>query len=232
MLRLVWKDFAAAGWVLLAWMPLYAIQAASVASIAPALLIITVLSTAGLAFGSIGIEEIQRTEATWCSLPVSRREIVLARYAATATGIALGLGTSWAAALAARWWIFTAPRHAFVPPGAGAYATLLALFLFNAALFLPCYFRLGAGRGVMLFCLLVLALLALGSVLGWLAVQAAGGAEALEALRARDPERIAAAKEWIERWGGFLAGGLAAGAAMLFVASAALSVSFYSRKDI
>jgi len=231
MLRLVWKDLVAAEWVLLAWIPLYAVQLAGVASLPPALLIITVLSTAGLAFGSIGIEEIQGTERLWCSLPVSRRDVVLARYAATATGILLGLGTSLAVARAARSWLFTAPAEAAAFPGAGVYAILAAFFLFHAALFLPCYFRLGAGRGLILYIFLTLVLLVLVSALGWLVVHLAGGPDVLEALRARDPERLAAARKWIEQYGGFVSGGLAAVAFALFCISAALSVSFYSNRD-
>jgi ABC-type transport system involved in multi-copper enzyme maturation permease subunit len=231
MLRLVWKDAVAAGWFLLAGMPLYAVQVAGVASVPPALLAVTALFTAALAFGPIGIEEVQGTETLWCSLPVSRRQIVFARYAATACGIALGLGTSWGVARAATALVRIGPRQASEILGTDPYASLFAVFLLSAALFLPCYFRLGAGRGLMLFSLLVLGLLVSMSALGWLAVELAGGQEALRALREQDPTRIAAAREWLDRWGGVVSAGLVAGAVLLFGMSALLSAQLYSKKD-
>lgn len=231
MLRLVWKDVAAAGWFLLVGLPLYVVQAVGMAAAAPALLVVTLVFTVALAFGSIGIEELQDTEVSWLSLPVSRRDLVLARYASTALGTLLGLGTSWVAARVAWAWILTGSRVPSAPPGAGAYAVLFAFFLVAAALFLPCYFRLGMGRGLLLFSALSFALLVLVSLAGWAAVRLAGGPEAIEALRIQDPERLAAARAWLDRWGAALAAGAAATAAALFAGSAALSTTFYRNRD-
>ena len=231
MLRLVWKDLVVSGWFLLAVMPLYAMQLAGVAAVPPALLVVTALFTAALAFGPIGIEEVQGTETLWCSLPVSRREIVFARYAATLGGIALGLGTSWTVARAANALVASASRTASDVPAPGAYAGLLIVFLLCAALYLPCYFRLGAGRGLMLCAVLMLGLVAIVSVLGWLAVRLGGGAEAMEALREQDPARIAAAREWLVRRGDLVAAALAAGAALLFGVSALVSAHYYVKRD-
>lgn len=231
MLRLVWKDVAVAGWFLVAGIPLYAVQAVGMAAAAPALLFVTILFTAALAFGSIVIEEIQRTEPSWLSLPVSRRDVVVARYASTVLGTLLGLGTSWIAARVASAWILADSRLPSAPAGAGAYAALFAFFLLAGALFLPCYFRLGLGRGLLLFSGLSLALIVLVSLAGSAAVRLAGGPEALETLRLQDPERLAAARAWLDRWSSALAAGAVATTVVLFAGSAALATAFYRNRD-
>ena len=231
MLRLVRKDLVVAKYFLLAGLPLYVIQTAGMVTATPALLLVTALFTVALAFGSIGIEEIQGTESFWGSLPVNRRDVVLARYATTAIGLAVGLGTSWAVARASSAWIFNDPRHATALLGPGVYAGLAFVVLVVAALFLPCYFRLGAGRALAVTSVLVLALLVLASILGSIAVHLAGGADALEALR-HDPARLRTARDWLDRWGGVLAAGLVGGAAVLFGVSAAVSLAFYERRDL
>lgn len=230
MLRLVWKDIVLGGWILLAAIPIYVLQLAGMPSVAPALLFVTLFFTGAFAFGSIGIEEIQGTEALWCSLPISRAEIVLARYATTATGIVLGLVASAVVTRAAAWMMAGSrePREAL---GWTAYVVLLALFLGCAALFLPCYFRFGAGQGLLVFSVLVLGILVLVSAFGSLAVYLAGGAEAIEALRARNPERIALARAWVDRWGAVVAGAVAAGAIVFFAASAVVSVRLFETRD-
>jgi len=231
MLKLVWKDVVAAGWFLLATVPLYVVQLAGMAEIAPAMILVTVLFTAAFAFGSIGIEEVQGTEPTWCSLPVSRGDVVAGRYLSTAAGVFFGLGTSWLIGRAAAVWIFADPEHAPRLLGTGAYATLFAMFLLCAALFLPCYYRFGVGRGLALFSLLLLAAVVLLSALGSLIVHLAGGEDTLMALRDQDPERLAAVRHWLDRRGGMVAAGLAAVASLGFGASAALSARFYASRD-
>lgn len=232
MLRLVWKDLVAGGWFLLLGLPLYAIQLAGTVPVPPVTLVVTALFTGALAFGSLGVEEVQGTEAFWCSLPVNRRDVVWARYASTAIGLAIGLVTSGAVVNASRVWIFTDPRYVSTAPGAGTYGMVLAAFLLAASIFLPCYFRYGAGKGLVVLAAATLGLLVLGSILGWLIVQLAGGAEALEALRAGDPARVAAAVAWLDRWGGLLSAALAAISALVFGASALLSARFYSERDV
>lgn len=232
MLRLVWKDVVVARWFLLAGLPLYVIQVAGMASVVPAHVFVIAFFTAVLAFGPIGVEEIQGTEALWASLPVGRRNVVLARYAATAIGIAFGLGTGWAVARASAAWIFSDARNAPDLLGAGAYASLAAVFLLFAALFLPCYFRLGAGRALTVASLLTLGLLVLLSLAGSLAVHLVGGADVLEAMRRQDPARLQAVRDWLDRWGGLLAAGLVGAAAALFAVSALVAIVFYERRDL
>lgn len=231
MLRLVWKDVVLGSWILLGLIPLYVLQLMGLATIGPASLFVTFLFTTAFVFGSIGIEEVQGTETLWCSLPISRADVVLARYATAAIGVVFGLGTSWLVAHAAGAWIVVEPQRSPGVLGFGAYAALFAMFLGSAALFLPCYFRYGAGRGILLFLVLLLAVLFALSALGSVAVYLAGGDEVVAALRGRDPERLALARAWIERWGGLVAAAIAAGAAALFVASSVLSVRFFESRD-
>ena len=70
MLSLVWKDLLSARWFLVAALPVYAIQLTGLAAVPPVFVLITALFTAVMAYGSLGIEEVQGTEALWRSLPV------------------------------------------------------------------------------------------------------------------------------------------------------------------
>jgi ABC-type transport system involved in multi-copper enzyme maturation permease subunit len=231
MLRLVWKDVVIAGWFLSVLLPLYAIQVAGLVTIPEVLVVVTLLFTGALAFGSIGIEEVQGTEPLWCSLPVGRRQVVFARYATTALGIGVGIGLNWVVARGAANWVFVDSRMPARLLGGGAYALMFAAFLLVAAVYLPCHFRLGAGRGLMLASAILLAVLVTVSALGSLVVHLAGGAEALEALRRQDPERLEQARAWTERWGDTLALGVVVVSGLLFGASAWLAAWFYARRD-
>lgn len=228
MLRLVWKDVVAAYWVLPGAVVLYLVQLITTTGVPVALLAMTLVFTALFAFGPIGVDEIQGTEMLWCSLPVGRRDIVLARYLAVLLGILLGLAPSWLAARVALVWASPGAEAGSVPVGAGSYAALFCLLLLSATLFLPCYFRLGAGRGLLLFLVLALGGLVALSALGSAALYLAGGADAVEALRRADPaELYARAARW--RAAAAVAGPLVALA--LYAGSATLSVRFYQQRD-
>jgi len=212
MLRLVWKDVVVAGWVLLAALPLYAIQLAGAVAIPPVALLLTVVFTALFAFGSIVLEEIQGTETLWCSLPLSRADLVRGRYAATALGIVLGLVSSWGITRFASGLVFGGSRAEAGPLGSGAYLVLLALFLFLGSLFLPCYFRFGAGRGLFVFGAVLFGLLVLCTALGSVIPRSA-------------------VRALLSEHGSSLAVGGTALAAVAFGASTALSVRLYAKRD-
>ena len=129
---LVWKDIVAARLVLAIALPMYLLQLWSMRTVIPAYLIVVTVFGGLFAFGSIVLEETQRTERLWLSLPVSRSEIVLARYVSTSFGLALALVPAW---LFARDFVLPLVAQLFV-------------FALSASVFLPAYFRWGAGRAL------------------------------------------------------------------------------------
>jgi hypothetical protein len=151
MLSLVWKDVAAARRWLLLVIPLGLLHLATFASFGPVFLPAAFAFSVLLAFGSIPLEEIQRTESLWNSLPVTRGQIVMARYLSVLLGILAGLGLSWSVGQ-----VITR----MMPAGAGgpspfvsfhAHALVFVPLALASAAFLPFYFRCGAGRGLILF---------------------------------------------------------------------------------
>lgn len=150
-LSLVLKDLAAARRLLLLILPLGLVHLAVFSSFGPIYFPTACLFAALLAFGPIALEEIHRTEILWNSLPVSRGQIVLARYVTTLIGILAGLAMSWGVGrLAAR---FIAAEASSPSPFAAlrAHILLFSFLVLGMALFLPLYFHFGAGRGTILF---------------------------------------------------------------------------------
>jgi ABC-type transport system involved in multi-copper enzyme maturation permease subunit len=231
MLSLVWKDVSAARWFLLLILPLFAVQLVGLATAPPAFIVVTLLFSALLAFGFVGIEEIQGTEALWCSLPVSRLDVVLARYLTTLLGTVVGLGISWAVGSFAFGWMSRDPEGSTVHIEAGAYASLFFLIAVTAALYYPCYFRWGAGKGLQVFSMVVLGLVLVGAAGGSLLVSLTDGGPTLGDLSDPDPLLVAAVEKWIERWSGVIAVGLTVVALLGTCVSAALSAWLYETRD-
>jgi ABC-type transport system involved in multi-copper enzyme maturation permease subunit len=233
MTDLVWKDIVVARWVLILLIPFYVLQLAFTASQAPIFFIFTTLFTGLLGFGSIGLEDHQNTESLWCSLPVTRRDVVLARYLSTALGLLLGLGLSWSIGRATTLWMGTAARGgSAASTGFLVYAALFALLVLLAAVFLPCYFRFGAGRGLVVFSAIGIGVLIVAPLLLQLALLLAGYGNPL-----MDPEVWRRGAEELDAEEGIrlarrvVAGltVLACGAALL---SAGLSVRFFEKRDL
>ncbi len=148
MLDLVWKDLVVARRPLMIVLPFGVLQLAATASVGPVFLPAALLLAAVLAFGSIPIEEAQRTEILWNSLPVRRGTIVAARYVTALTGMLAGLGLSWVVAQV----VSRLMGNSGAPfAGFPALAMLLAILALAAAVFLPLYFCCGLGRAVILF---------------------------------------------------------------------------------
>ncbi|MCP3978921.1 MAG: ABC-2 transporter permease [bacterium] len=217
MLSLVLKDLHAARWWLALVLPLLAVQLLGVARVPPLFLAVSLLISGLLAFGAIVIEEYQGTEVLWCSLPVTRADIVWARYASTLLGAALGLGTSWAVGVATLRRLSSERPAAPLNVEPAAYAAALALILFVAALYLPCYFRWGAGRGLMAFSVVLLGFVVSLALGGWLAELLGGSREEIVAYLAAAGRRA-----------GYLAG---AASLAIFAVSAAVASRFYSMRD-
>jgi len=231
MRSLIWKDIVVAKWLLAAAIPVYVGQLMAMADAPPMFALLTLLGAVFFAVVSVGVEETQRTETLWNSLPVSRSLIVYARYLTTLLGIGFALGASWIIGLAMAGW-FQPDAGAAGPLGPRAYLTLACVLLLFAALFLPCYFRFGAGTGVQVFSALSLGLMILLSVAGSLVVLANGGAEALAELRDPSPERIEEMRRWLASSADALLAGLTVTTLALTAWSATLSAQFYRSRDL
>lgn len=228
MRSLVWKDLVMARWFLVAAIPVYVVQLLALAAVPPAFALLTLFGAGFFAIISVGVEEGQRTEALWASLPVGRDTIVWGRYLTTVLGLTFAIALSWAVGRFLPG-LFPAEGAPAPPLPPGAYAAIACVVLVTVALFLPCYFRLGAGPGVQAFMALVVGLLILFSVVGSVVVLASGGAESFQA---PTPEQLEAAGQWLERWAGVIAGALTAIAVAAMALSAMLSVQFYRTRDI
>jgi ABC-type transport system involved in multi-copper enzyme maturation permease subunit len=214
MLSLIVKDLIVARWFLLAILVLYAAQLAAMTVAPPAAIVVTLIFTSVMAFGSLGIEESQGTEVTWCSLPVDRRQIVLARYSTTLLAITLGLGISWAASAGTL--------------GLTVQSAAFFLLTVMASLFLPCYFRLGLGRGLAAFAIVSLGILVLLAGAGALISFLTDGSAFPDV---SDEQWVAAAAAWLQRMAPFVAGTLVATALAVAAVSALLSARWYSARD-
>jgi ABC-type transport system involved in multi-copper enzyme maturation permease subunit len=214
MLSLIVKDLIAARWFLLVILVLYTAQLATMTISPPAAMVMTFIFTSMMAFGSLVIEETQGTEATWCSLPVDRHQIVLARYATTLLAITLGLGISWAVSAGTL--------------GVMAQSSAFFTLTVTASLFFPCYFRLGVGRGVMVFAIVSLGIVVLLAGVGALFSFMTEGSALPEA---PDKQQIAAAEVWLQGLAPLLASVLIVTALAVAGVSAFLSVRWYSARD-
>ena len=233
MIELIWKDIVVARWFLVFLIPLYALQLAIMVSQAPLFFSVTLLFTGLLGFGSIGLEDQQNTESLWCSLPVTRREFVLARYLSTGLGLFLGLALSWLIGrAAARPAVVEAGRDAVPAAGPLTYAALLILLAFLAAAFLPCYFRFGAGKGLVIFSAIGVGALIVIPLMLQLALFLAGYTNPLldSELWRRGAENFGAGERARLMRGAV--GGMAALAGVTVLVSAGLSVRFYEKRDL
>lgn len=229
MTELVWKDVVGARWFLIGGLPVYAIQLVSMSFAAPAVLLTTIVYSAAMAIVPLVIDEIQGTESLWCSLPVSRRDLVLARYASVLGAVVAGLAISRLGVAAAERWIEPASGMDVPHLGLGAYAAMFVLLALCAAAYLPCRFRLGTGRGTLAFTAIAAATLvaatALTAVVAWVV-----GDPAL-LTRRPDAETLAAVEAWLAVWRVVLLAAALLVTAGVLAGSAALSVRFYAARD-
>jgi ABC-type transport system involved in multi-copper enzyme maturation permease subunit len=154
-LDLIRRDLVVARRLLWVILPLGGVQIA-VMVFAPGLYVLGAFILCGLlAFGSIAIEEAQRTELLWNSLPLSRRRLVAARYASTLIAALGGLTFCWAMARAMSGLVAQARNGSPEILGPEVHGFLFGDLLLCAAIYLPLYFRLGAGRGLIWFSVIV-----------------------------------------------------------------------------
>jgi len=235
MLSLVWKDIVAARWLLLLVIPLGIVQVA-VMSFLPVIYIVAVLSFAALlALGSIAVEEAQRTELLWNSLPVSRGQLVAARYLTALIGMVTGLALGWVLAQAMARLASSGADGPSALIGLDAHALLFGLLACGVAVFLPLYFRFGAGRALLFCSAIAVATLLLVSLLAELILSAKGYPSPIsdpEAWRAAAPALMRRLTEWLApRFGRLLA--LFLGAAVIVMGvSLLISRRLYEARDL
>jgi len=205
MLSLVLKDLEAGRWYLPGLILLYMLQLAGVASSVPAFVAMTALGSFGFASVSIFIEEAQGTELLWRSLPVSGRDIILARYVTTSGGICFGSATSIAIS-----YLLT-DESRLLEVSSIAFGLLLA-----AAVFLPLYYRFGTGRALHLS-----ALVALGLAIAMALIGAAIGT--------LSPETGEVLVLMARRWQGAVGGLLLLAGVFLLSIAARLSLAAWKR---
>jgi hypothetical protein len=166
MLSLVWKDVEAARRPLLLVIVLGVFQLASFATFGPVFLPAALVFSGLLAFIPIPVEEVQGTEILWNSLPVTRGQIVGARYLSVLAGILAGLGTSWVVGQTVTRLVPSGASGTAPFVGLGAHALLFSFLALASALFLPLYFGFGAGRGMIVFSAVAVGALLFLPVLG------------------------------------------------------------------
>jgi len=230
--KLILKDLVAARWLLIILIPFYVLQLATFTYAAPLFLLATLVFTALLGFGSIGLEDHQNTETLWCSLPVDRREVVLGRYLSVLLGVTFGIVLSWLTNLIVAGLAGASARNSIIFPDPWRHAALLVFMVLLAGVFLPCYFRFGASKGLAVFSALGIGALIVFSLPTQLAFYLAGHSRLLA-----DPElwRETAAKFSAAeraRLAHLVIGILALLASAAFLVSAGLSIRFYEKRDL
>lgn len=233
MLSLVWKDMVAARLLLLAALPIYALNLAAMVSAPPIFVLISFLFSGTLAFGSLAIDELGGTEPLWASLPVRRADIVFARYLTTILGAGLGLGISFGVERAVAAFRGTSGSAA---ASAAAHLVLLLLLLLAAAVLLPLCLRLGPGNGSLAFAAITL---------GGLLVLSVGGQGLLWLLGRSNPlldpglyqgaprtEQAREAAAWLEEHGPLLLGLASMITAAVLAISAGIARRLYELRDL
>ena len=174
MLDLVWKDVSAARRLLWLVLPVGGAQIAAMSFVPPIYVIGVLIFSTLLAFGSLAVEENQRTELLWICLPVSRGQIVTARYLTTLVGAVAGLVIGWTLVNVVTRMAPGAADGPAVLLSLDAHAVLFGILVLVAAVYLPLYFRLGAGRGLLSFLAIAVAGLIVVSLLTKLILSAKG----------------------------------------------------------
>jgi ABC-type transport system involved in multi-copper enzyme maturation permease subunit len=164
MIDLVWKDFVAARRLLWLVIPLGGVQVAVMSFIPPIYVTAVLIFSALLGFGSIWVEEYQGTELLWNSLPVTRGQFVAARYLTTLIGMVAGLALSLTLAQAVTRMASGVADGPAAFLGFPAHVVMFAFLVLAAAIYLPLYFRFGAGRGLMFFLAIAMAVVVIVSL--------------------------------------------------------------------
>ena len=203
MLSLIWKDFVAARRLLLLLViPLGCIQLAVLASVPPIYPMAALSFAVVLAFGSIAVEETQRTELLWNSLPVTRGAFVTARYLVALIGMTLGLTLGWAIAQLTARPISLGALGPATFTSLSTHVLMFGMLVLATAVFLPLHFRFGPGRAVMLFLAITVGAVVVISLVAQAIMSAKGYPSPIfdpEAWRRAGPALSAQLIEWLVR---------------------------------
>ncbi len=231
MFELMRKDLIAARWLLVILVPFYVLQLAAFSSSASMFFLTTFIFSALLGFGSVGMDDYENTETLWCSLPVARSQVVLGRYLSAVIGMITGLVLSWLTGVMVRA-IGAGGSDQVLSHGPWTQVSIFAMMALLAAVFLPCYFRFGAGKGLLVFSALAVGALILLSLAIPLTLLLAGQASLLtDAARLREmAAKISDAER--EQMVQTVTAFLAVLSLVLLLFSSGLSVRFYDRRDL
>jgi hypothetical protein len=208
----------------------YPLTAVSVSRFGQALFWLGICLVAALVGTVPALEWRFEAERFVCSLPVTRAAIVRARMAAALLGAAVGLAL-WLASGLALEAVLSRPASFAL-----SWASLEGILAFSLsavvgiALFFPCYFRFGLGKGSGVFALLAIALAGAIVTIAPVVIGAGGGAwqpadptEVLRRIVAGGRARIGAPGTVLVAIGG---------CATLLWVSTRLSSAFYERREL
>jgi ABC-type transport system involved in multi-copper enzyme maturation permease subunit len=235
MLNLVWKDVVAARRFLLLVIPLGGIQLAVLASIPPIYPIAALTFATLLAVGSILLEEAQRTELLWNSLPVTRDALVTARYLVALIGMTFSLVLGWAVAQAAARPVSVGPFGPATFTSFSAHTFMFGMLVFAAAIFLPLHFRLGPGRAVIFFLATALGTAVIVSLLTQATLLAMGHPSPIfdpEAWSSAGPALSARFVEWVAARLAWLLSLFVASSILALGASWTIARRLYATRDL
>jgi len=233
MLDLVWKDLRASRLRLLAALPIYVLNLAAMVSVPSVFVMIALIFSGALAFGSLLVEELEGTETLWASLPVRRADIVFARYLTTILGAVLGLGISFGVERATASFRGSAGSSL---ASLAAHGVLLFLLLLVASVLLPLCLRLGAMNGSLAFAAIVVGVLVIVSLAGQGALWLMGkGNPLLDPGIYRGAPTTGEAREaaaWLRRHGLLLLGMASLITAGALAVSAGIARRLYETRDL
>ena len=236
MLSLIWKDFVAARRLLLLLViPLGGVQLAVLASVPPIYPIAALSFAAVLAFGSIAVEETQRTELLWNSLPVTRGAFVTARYLVALIGMTFGLTFGWVIAQLTVRSISIGGLGAATFTSFTAHVLMYGMLVLAAAVFLPLHFRFGPGRAIMLFLAASVGAVVVISLVAQLIMSAKGYPSPIfdpETWRRTGPALSARFVEWVESRLGWLLSLFIACSILALGASWIIARRLYATRDL
>lgn len=235
MLDLIRKDLIAARRFLLLAIPLGGVQLAVLASIPPIYPIAALSFAALLGFGSIALEESQRTELLWNSLPVTRSDFVTARYLVALIGTTAGLVLGWALAQLVANSISSGVFASVTFTSFSAHAFMFGLLVLAAAVFLPLHFRFGPGRAVIFFSAVALSTVVVLSLTAQMILSAKGYPSPIfdpEAWRVRGPDMVGRLIEWTTPRLGRLLGLFITISIVALAVSRRVSCRVYEKRDL
>lgn len=168
----LFKDLALGGRWLALVLAVYCFNLAVAPFSGPLFLFLALSLPVVLVMGGLMIEASNETDPLWCSLPLSRADIVRGRYFTALVAILSGLGLSWLVGQVVSRFLLRLPGGPPAYLDLRVYAFFLAALLFAAGLFFPFYFRFGLGKGTTIFMAVfggaMIGLSALAQTLGYL----------------------------------------------------------------